>query len=695
MLSPERIREACDPHGNPRWKQASQLSSGVDEQLMIDAFAEQTSVAEWSAMLDKGLRGGFVPKEIALKIAWIPKSDPWEVDSTNERRAIVLGGILGRCLANHLASILQDTVDPLLPRCAVAYRPRRREAVQESILRVATAVGLGGARYFAKLDVRDAFNSLPRPAVAAAMKALGYPGKFIRRMMESVGALRYRRLQGSWVEQCSDKGCPAGLPQSAILLNLLFLRLDREIGRKCPRIVYERYSDDLMLIGANRGEVEAAVRTIFDWMGALGLRLKGVSLNQSPKTVVHDIHDARLVYLGAEVREDGSLGIPSGHLAAQLAKCRYMLDRAADHAELVVGTSRYVRSGRRSRGLAVYGWDDVRASILEFSRYWSQLDEGESKVFLGRVREEFRMDPLSAASPYRKVWATALGLPDNRTGGGFIADSAHTSDSLTEWVTNEVLPLIKSVLDSPTGGQGIVLDEETLERAGTSDLDDTEMSDSSPIVWGLLGNEALTSSLYTPATLAPSGSIGTGSDANELYGSATDACGFIPASHGSGSTREVSEATALGWAPPPRQPWDADMRLIFTAYEFDPITETTRVRTDEFSELGEPLGCWAMTYEGPAETAVLDHLLTRLRLCGARRLVVAMNKAWLAKMLLQQGREVRSLALFRRVLALHPAGREVLIIGAIPLPSSGGPLAASRNGHTLKPLSFHASGRTV
>jgi hypothetical protein len=114
------------------------------------------------------------------------------------------------------------------------------------------------------------------------------------------------------------------------------------------------------------------------------------------------------------------------------------------------------------------------------------------------------------------------------------------------------------------------------------------------------------------------------------------------------------------------------MRLIFTTYEFDPITETTRVRTDEFSELGEPLGCWAMTYEGPAETAVLDHLLTRLRLCEARRLVVAMNKAWLAKMLLQQGREVRSLALFRRVLALHRAGREVLVMGAVPLPSSGG-----------------------
>jgi hypothetical protein len=105
---------------------------------------------------------------------------------------------------------------------------------------------------------------------------------------------------------------------------------------------------------------------------------------------------------------------------------------------------------------------------------------------------------------------------------------------------------------------------------------------------------------------------------------------------------------------------------MLLAHEYDPVNETTRVQTDEFSELGVPLGAWAMTFEGmPPETAVLEHLIARLRQTYGQRVVVAMRGAWLPKLLLQEGREPRSVGLFQRLRRLHGLGPRVAIVGPV------------------------------
>jgi hypothetical protein len=108
---------------------------------------------------------------------------------------------------------------------------------------------------------------------------------------------------------------------------------------------------------------------------------------------------------------------------------------------------------------------------------------------------------------------------------------------------------------------------------------------------------------------------------------------------------------------------------MLLAHEYDPVGKRTRVWMDDFSDLGQPLGTWSMTFEDmPPEIAVLEHLLARLRHTAGQRVVVAMRSAWLAKLLTQHGREPRSLSIFKRLQELHQLGQRVAIVGPVRAP---------------------------
>lgn len=670
VMDRERMRFACDPYRNPMWQQASQLSAGVDSLLVSDAFRGTRTIEEWREKLEHALRTGIDPEAIALKVQSIPKHEPWEtVPVPNaERRNIVVRGVFGRCLSIHLASILQETSEAHLPPAAIAYRRGNHDAVHEAILDVATAIGIDGYRYWAKLDVRDCFNSMPRKAVREALTVFGYPQEFAQLVMTSVAAPRYRRRQGSLVKQNSDVGCPAGLPESSILLNILFAPFDREVDERFPALIYRRYSDDLLFMGKTALEVEAAVARLLRWTRSAGLALKAVSPNQSPKSLVNDVRARSLVFLGAEIDRDGTVRIPSNVLDGEFAKLRYLLDGAARHSELVCGSSRYAGSGPRSAGIATFDRDDFRSSVLGFHRYWSDLDQGEAMIFLGRASMEFPINAIAGTGSFQKLWVAALGAPESLIGGGNVADQDATSDPLARWFQAEALPLLRDVLKgTPMGPFGSIADGgEELEPVGTSDPNDEECCTQAPHPRGRLTSGERLPSWSPPGSADPRGSSDIGSDVNELFGSANLAFGFSDVPRGTANGRESSGNTAQGSALPPGEPRVPQLRLLVLAHVYDPARETTHVRTEEFGDLADPLGTWAMSFEGmPPETAVLDHLLARLRQTAGQRVVVAMRSAWLAKLLLQEGREPRSLGLFQRLLQLHRLGQRVAIVGPV------------------------------
>lgn len=682
LLNADRIRFACDPYRNQAWKQASQMTTGVDGTTPSVAFANgRPAIDEWAAKLTNLLLHSVDPQVLALKVQNIPKKDPWEEELQAARRGIVVRSIIGRCLSNHLAAILQETAEPVLPASAIAYRPRRADVVHAAILKVATAIGIAGYRFWSKLDIKDCFNQLPRKAVARVMKSLGYPERFIELVMLSTGAPRYRRVQGAWVEQNSNEGCPAGLPESSTLVNLLFLAFDQWVQSHCAHLVYFRYCDDFLFLGRTQLEVERAVGELLRFTKRHGLRLKGVSPNQSPASLTHDIRAKRLTFLGAEIGSNGNVHIPSEVLEAQLAKIRYRMDRAAQKGHLVVGRSRYATSGRRPRGVPTQDRDDVLASVVEFYRYWFELNRGEAKVFLGRAQQEFNVNPRSGAVPHRKVWVAALGHSDSLVGGGKQAEQDDTSDPLERWVRFQVIPLIREVQQGiPSGTPYELLGElANQDLGGTSDPGTEEPRTGLRYPWGHPHHEA-TRLWSTPASRDPRGlqEDDVEVDAKELSSSATGAFGFSAAPRGLAGSHEASGATTLGSPQPPGQPSGPDWRLILLRHRYEPETDTVIVTTDDFSALGKPFGAWEMRYEAkPPAWAVVEHLLRRLAQTRPKRAVVAMEHAWLAKLLLQDGREFRSLGLFQLVAELHAIDVDVVVIGPVGGVAGGELLSSS------------------
>lgn len=668
LMDPERIRFACDPYDNPMWKAASQLSRGVDGLLLSDAFADADAVDEWANKLTRLLRGGLTPEQVALRLTMVPKRERWKASTlqSKQTRTIAVRSILGRCVSNHLAGVLQMTGEAVLPPSALAYRPGNRDVIQEALLDVASAVGLAGYRFWAKLDVKDCFNALPRPAVARAMRRLGYPQAFIRLVMMSVGAPRYRRVRGHLLLQDSSLGCPAGLPESSVLVNLLFASLDRQVEQRFPGVVYRRYCDDFILLGRSRTEVERAVVHLRRWMDSVPLQLKGVSPRQSSRTLVQDVREHPLVFLGASIDHEGRIRIPSEVLDGQFSKIRYLLDEAARHSELVCARSRYDETGRRTAGVATFDLEDVCASVNGFHRYWSELDQGEAKIFLGRATVEFPINPTAGTGPFRKLWAATLGRPENLIGGGHVADQANTAEPLEAWFRAEVLPILRGALqgDKCTGAGPDGMED--LELAGTSDWDDGKPHAATHHP-GRQTNEEYRTSWSTPAKGSPGDPKPV--DVDEPVGSdANSACGLSAGSRGAATSRNASEHTAPGAALPPGAPRGSDLRLLLLHYEYDPITEATCIRSHERSAQRGHLGTWAMTFEGlPAELAVLEYLLVRLQQIGNERAVVAMHRSWLAKLLLQRGREPRSVALFQRLRQLHRVGQRAAVVAPVNL----------------------------
>ena len=172
-------------------------------------------------------------------------------------------------------------------------------------------------------------------------------------------------------------------------------------------------------------------------------------------------------------------------------------------------------------------------------------------------------------------------------------------------------------------------------------------------------------------------------DAYEPGCSATGIRGFARAPRGSsGEGVEASGATTPGPAVPPSRPVLKETFLVLLGHR---VVATDRgdaviVGTAEFetttgtpSEVATPVMVYDPEVSGtglPAEVVVVEHLRQRLvQFDPATKVVVAMESAWLAKLLLQRGREFRSTGLFQRVRELHAHGSRLVVAGPCRLPS--------------------------
>lgn len=164
----------------------------------------------------------------------------------------------------------------------------------ETLVEAAVAISKG-AYFFAKLDIKDAFNSLERSKVAEALKTMGYPAEFVAWVMASTGAKQVRSVKGRWNPAAEPEGLPAGLPRVGNLADSLQRVRPAHRTRLSPGDLPPLQRRPSFPRQGREGR--RAVHQLLIWCRDQGLQLKEVSPNQRALSLVQDVRGQTLTYL--------------------------------------------------------------------------------------------------------------------------------------------------------------------------------------------------------------------------------------------------------------------------------------------------------------------------------------------------------------------------------------------------------------
>lgn len=674
---------AADPWLNSHWHSASMMTRGRDGLTVSDAFPSRDSAAHWVEKADALIRLdlGAMKLEIpALKVRPIEKKKRWnpEYDPTL-KRDIVVPCILRRVVSSHLAYILEITTKGRLPEAARAYVPGQR-APASTVAKEVARLTQHGHTYYVKLDLRDAFNSVPWKPLRRALLRMGYPQRFVNVLMLLVRAPIERFVRGTWLEQPRYRGALAGLPESGILLNVLMAEVDERILR-LANVYYARYSDDLIIMGRAAPDVARAANLLMNWAWGVGLEIKGVPRRTDARRLVQDIRQTRLELLGAEIDHLGDIHIPQGKIDAQLAKIEYFIRQAANTPRLVAALSKYAAGARRA-SIATADQDDLDGMVEGFYRYWLPLNRAEAERFRSRASARVSFGThRQGYGPYRKLFVALLGResahPPSRAGGGSGSPGTCPSD----WIERDVLPLVEDCLAFDLEDR-----EAACRPAGAPTL-------------GIAGDSQAGERLASPSPGL--GTIDSGDSSSAFSSSSCRAFGsedpllcVDPPSHQSVGFDRGASGGPDGVAAPdtaPADPGDHPARdmgwspgeLANTVFCFLDVRsldrDTALVGFQEFVSDGLELRPRRPAIVSRADTeravAYLQTLVERRGFAAANgRAFVALGPSWLLKQLLVAQSTFRRIGIFQLVAELHqgPGSQGALIVGPVRMPAQLG-----------------------
>ena len=722
LCSPKTIAFACDVVRNGAFAKASATTRDAFGLRVLDHVGSQEARRFWPAQLAALFALPIEQFKAAMNQEPVRRSQVPKPNGAS--REIGVPTFLRRCVSNALNDALTMTSGGELPGCARAYRRGKGDAVRESILDVAEAVYDGRLRFFAKLDIRSYFSEMPWPAIEQALSHYQYSEHFVALVMATVKCPVVRRERGRLVFEPTTKGAQMGLPESSVLANLVMYALDQELGVRNGRLVYLRYSDDLLVGAVERHEVVAAVRRIASWCREHAMQLKGVERNARLANLVYDVKKTKIPFLGAEVDHLGYIHMPERKLQQKLSELAYMEERVI--SDSVGGVSRFGNGG----GVDAFDADDLRRSIDAFLNYWSALDPRCIPRVRMIMKRRFPSTSLPSDSEQGTVWIARLwGDQTDRVGGSgrTVQDPNVRSEGRP--------PRPTRMSPSATGGLAMAVGDEcgTGVTPGCRTSSETCTSGPAPTsyvceVAGEGGHASLTDQpLVSPACSGitegssrtmekdasrssaerreSTGSTSQSSSDPKRY-TALNSKEFIGLAEGEEDWGSLSEPTD-GASPPRSDLENSSTHVLVHAVSTWVGSERVVVvgRCDTRGGVCRRIRV-RVVRKCRAESALVRQLTTEVRRClphAASRnshqgpLVLGIAATWLPKALLQRKRRLRAPLLFGHVLDLHEAarGRDVVLVGGIGVPELLGDAINARIDRLAREAAFALLGGSV
>lgn len=590
-----------------------------------------------------------------------------EVPELRKAREVCIATPWTDTLMRPFAEALEVTAR--LSDSARAYRRGHRNAVYEVLVEIQKLVRRGGPWFWAVVDIRDFFASMSRDWLRKAMEAQGYTRGFIQRVVAVVEA---PMVDTKGLPVARSEGCPPGLRISGVLANIYCAALDEMIATKFGvRVVYIRYSDDIVIVAQKRHEVIGAVRAITSWLSARGHKVKGHGPGFSPKYLVHDLEKKPLDVLGARILSSGEIVMIPEKAEALRQRIYRMALIASAMGPVITGLSQYATWAGPTEDLGRAGndWSDVTEALDQVEEYWGPLNGDLTEEFVEGLRQTLRSEGPSGPQQWVAV------IPSGR-GDSHISDGG--IHRLRPDLATRSLGIPVDLRSSSPGPRAQDLEEEDTE-AGSLYRDDTEVPPCgdrdevldrgrqpmhrgrSPIYGDgerqdrccqISDDEALDGSRWSQPQDTVSREDGqmssnlVGSNAwfAEAWGDADTSCPPVATTQFDASITVSAAGTHNG------RPW-------------------ALVTTQDAS------GTSTHRYSLPAQSALIEAVsavLGRAQLEGQARLLVR-TEPWLPKHLVKRGARFHGVALFDRIESLHDEVRR----GSTDLVLAGGLLQAA------------------
>jgi RNA-directed DNA polymerase len=237
---------------------ANKGAAGIDRQTIADV--ERSGIGRLLDELAADLKEGSY-RPLAGRRVFIPKPG-----SPTEQRALSIPAVRDRVVQAATRIVIEPIFEADFLPCSFGFRPRRS---QHDALQVLIDEAWDGRRWVAESDVSDCFGAIPHDRLMLAIEER-ILDRHVLKLLRAM--LRSGVMQDAAITR-DVTGTPQGGVISPCLCNVYLHRLDRQWTQRGHGVLV-RFADDLLMMCRTRTEAEAALASLRQILGELGLQLK-------------------------------------------------------------------------------------------------------------------------------------------------------------------------------------------------------------------------------------------------------------------------------------------------------------------------------------------------------------------------------------------------------------------------------------